>query len=173
MGLRRRTHNRYTRRLEAEFKVGQRTLRGTSSNLSERGLFVRTISPLTVGSYVEVTITLPDDSQSNVAGIVRRAIKTSFTNVKNGMGIELTKWDENFTKILRTLGDNELEEEPEVAPLANNAHAIITPHTPEPAPEEFLIVACASCGAKNKVRTERLGAMIPKCGRCKTPLSVQ
>ncbi len=59
-----RRHKRIIKRLKTEFSSEESSFRGTSSNLSESGLFLKTIKPLPVDTLVEVSIQLPDNTVS-------------------------------------------------------------------------------------------------------------
>jgi hypothetical protein len=140
--MRKRRYKRYIRRLETEFTIGGSTFRGISSDLSEKGLFIRTGKGFVPGSILDIVIYLPNGEKAKVKGIVRRTIKTDSTLVKNGMGIEILENDEVYTKFIKDLTGG-----------------------------DFIIVTCHNCKIKNKVPAEKL-SMGPKCGNCKEPLRV-
>jgi hypothetical protein len=153
---RNRSFKRYTRRLETEVRVDDKTFRGISSDLSEHGLFIRTRRSLKPGIPLDMTIYLPGDKEARLKGIVRRAINSSL--VKNGVGVELTERDENYTEFLKTV----MGVDPDGPPKSG------TPPK-EDAPESR-IVQCPHCGAKNKVPSSR-ASQNPICGKCKGPLT--
>jgi hypothetical protein len=109
-------------------------------------------------------------------------MKTTIVSLKNGMGIELLSRDHNYIKFLKEFDPGE-DSEPATFPGEKHAHPEPThqgqhkpqePHhkpASDPAPA-FVIIACAQCGIKNKVRRERLSHS-PKCGKCGSPLSLQ
>ncbi|MBI4824598.1 MAG: PilZ domain-containing protein [Nitrospirae bacterium] len=148
-----RAFERFTRRLEVEFSSGEKNYRGISSDLSERGIFIRTHHGLAPGSTLNITIYLPDGKTSRLKGIVRKIVKTDSVIVKNGMGIELTDIDANYMNFVKasTLSD--------------------TTQTGKQGEQEFLIVFCISCGTKNKVPKAKLH-MGPRCGNCKSGLKI-
>lgn len=172
--LRNRKYKRYTRRLETEFRLGERVLRGISSNISERGLFIRTSTPLTIGSHIDATIFLHDGRPARISGIVRRAVKTNFAMIKNGMGIELTAYDDNYLGVLRELDGGAPPEDAEERGtlIREDVSGAPVAESPQQGPE-FLFVICAQCGANNKVRAAMLEIKTPKCGKCKAPLPIQ
>lgn len=99
--MRKRIHRRFTKRLESEFAVGKTVYRGISSDLSEKGLFIRTRHGAVPGSPIDITIHLPGGKVSTVKGIVKRTVKTRANIVKNGMGIEITEFDHNYTDYIK------------------------------------------------------------------------
>ncbi len=154
-----RQYKRYTKRLETEFSAGGMTYRGISSDLSAKGLFIRTQHGFVPGTHITVHLQYPDGNRSHLEGIVRRTIKTPLNLVKNGMGIELTRIDEIYREFLkRELAGDELASEPPPSP---------NPPEPPPKPpsEESRILVCPSCRVKNRVRAEKLHLQ-PKCGKC-------
>ena len=157
----RRKHQRFVRRLETEFIGDNKTYRAVSSNFSLSGLFIRTNHAFIPGTELDVVIHLPNKIECRVKGVVRRAIKTTIVSLNNGMGIEILVRDRNYNEFLKEF-DPSVESEPVPPPPEKNVH-------PEP---DFVIIACSQCGAKNKVRRERLSHG-PKCGRCGTPISFQ
>ncbi len=100
-----RRHKRIIKRLNTEFSSEGSSFRGTSSNLSESGLFLRTIKPLPVDTQVEVSIQLPDNTISKLKGTVRWSLKSSQrgTASRSGMGIEISENDRHYVNFLNTL----------------------------------------------------------------------
>jgi uncharacterized protein (TIGR02266 family) len=172
-----RKYERFTKRLEAEFKVGEQVLRGILSDLSENGVFIRTTKPLAPGSPVEMNLYLPEGKTAKARGVVRRAIKTNSPLVKNGMGVELTNYDNSYGGFIKKvvggplqgpdLGAEERQgEEADYRPPAGQARA---GQAAEPA--EFTFAKCASCGAKNKIPVKKVN-LNPRCGKCGEPLPI-
>lgn len=147
---------RFTKRLEATFSSGGLSFRGILSNISENGIFIRTNRGFAPNTLVEIEVVMPDNRISYLKGIVRRSIKTPVTITKNGMGIELTETDSTYIRFVRSR-----HAEPE-------ADAEVEEKTEMP---EFRIIACQSCGVKNKVRSNRLSDE-PKCGKCGKALAI-
>lgn len=149
-----REFERVVRRLEIEFSSGDKTYRGISSDLSERGMFIRTQHGLASGSTLNITIYLPGGRASKVRGIVRKTVKTDMVAVKNGMGIELVETDANYMDFIKT----------SISPDAFS-------ESPMPQQDESLMITCSVCGVKNKVPKAKL-YMGPRCGNCKTGLKI-
>lgn len=137
---------RFTRRLETEFSSGETKHRGISSDLSEKGLFIRTQHGLAPGSILDIVIYLPEKKTARVRGVVRRTIKTQMDVVKNGMGIELIERDINYINFIKT-------------------------YIEPPKEDGTLIITCSSCGVKNRVPKLKLN-LGPRCGNCKAVLNI-
>jgi hypothetical protein len=172
-----RKYERFTKRLEAEFKVGEQLLRGISSDLSENGMFIRTTKPLAPGSPVDMTLYLPDGRTARARGVVRRAIKTNSPLVKNGMGVELTNYDSSYGGYMKKVVGGALHG-PDLSVEERQAQE--TEHRPPPGraatkqsakPVEYAFAKCASCGAKNKIPTRKLN-LNPRCGKCGETLPI-
>jgi RNase P subunit RPR2 len=156
-----RKAGRYIKRLECEFSGAGKTHKGFVSDVSEQGLFIRTSRSFKEGSDVDIKLHLPDESISNVSGVVHRAITSEAGHLaKNGMGIELVQRDDNYVRLLR-----ELKGEEEKKRLKRKKP---TRREPEKKPEK-VVIQCAICGVKNTVPREKL-SLGPKCGGCKAPL---
>lgn len=151
---------RYTKRLECEFSGAGRTYKGFVSNVSDRGLFIRTNRSFREDSRVGVKIYLPDEGISSVRGVVRHAMNSLDTRlVRNGMGIELTEMDENFLRLVRKAkGVRETEE---ITEKPEN-------RGPGRKPEK-VVVLCLVCGVNNAVPRDKL-ASGPKCDACNSTL---
>ncbi len=141
-----RVQKRYTKRLETEFSSGDMTFRGISSDLSERGLFIRTQHGFVPGATVDIRLQLPDGTTAVLKGKVRRTVKTHLNLVKNGMGIEIIESDSNYERFLRE----------EVMGLQDDD---------APGEEPPVTITCSLCGVKNRVMETKL-YLKPKCGRC-------
>lgn len=102
-----RKHDRFTKRLETTFALGDLKYRGISSDLSETGLFIRTQHGLVPGSVIDIEVYLPNGELSRMRGVVRRTTKAPVavsSIVKNGMGVELVEMDSTYRDFLRSVG---------------------------------------------------------------------
>jgi len=160
--MKRRRHRRFTRRLETNFFFRDKTFEGISSNISERGVFIRTRNPLSVGSPVDFVIFLPDGRRAKASGVVRRAVRTDSPLVKNGMGIEVRTCDRTYEELVREVSGGEAGAGPAVRenPFRTDSQA---------AGRLTEIRVCAGCGAKNRIPVAKL-SLGPRCGRCGTAL---
>ena len=97
-----RRHKRIIKRLDTEFSSEGSRCHGTSSNLSESGLFLRTIKPLPPNTQVDVSIQLTDTMVSRLKGTVRWVVKSAQSTGKSGMGIEIIESDRHYVNFLNT-----------------------------------------------------------------------
>jgi hypothetical protein len=162
-------HQRFIRRLETEFVADGKHHRAISSDFSRSGLFVRTNRALVPGTEVDIVIHLPNGTNAQLKGLVRRAIRTPVISQKNGMGIELISRDSNYISFLKELDPSETDDL-SPAPAPDSSQTGHPPKPDHPATPEYVIVACIECGVKNKVRRERL-SHDHKCGKCGSLLS--
>ena len=168
--MRKRYCRRFTKRLEVTFSSGGSKYRGISSDLSAGGLFIRTQNGLTPGNVIDIEIYLPEEKVCHLKGVVRRTVKTSFSLVKNGMGIELIERDSTYLDFLKAFViDTEPEEvaaarPPEERNPEEKAGEPKIEEVSDMAPE-FILIACENCKVKNRVRKDRL-PFEPKCGKC-------
>lgn len=160
-----RLHERHIRRLETDFYFEDKVFKGISSNLSEKGLFIRTSNCLTPGSHIEFMVYLKDGGRAHGTGLVRRAAKSNSPLIKNGMGIELRCCDLNYVRMLEEVIGEGLRMED--VPFVDGWK----PAGPGLPPKESRIVVCAVCGVKNRVPLSRMSSN-PKCGRCSSFLPI-
>ncbi|HLA00286.1 MAG TPA: PilZ domain-containing protein [Thermodesulfovibrionales bacterium] len=150
--MNKRKNLRFTKRLEARFIADGESFVGITSNLSETGLFIRTKRGFAPDSILDIKLIMPDGNTSSIKGIVKRTVKVPLS-IKNGMGIELLEKDETYMRYVKSLREGD-ERSPDKKPV-----------------DEFQIIPCPSCQAKNKVRRDKI-ALGPRCGKCKTPLII-
>ena len=122
------------------------------SNISASGIFIRTNRGFTPDTIVDIEVVMPDNRISLLKGVVKRAIKTPLSSMKNGMGVEIMEKDAIFENFVRSI----------TAETGEKSDA--------PSPPGFQIIPCPVCGVKNKVLSSKI-ALGPKCGRCGTSLS--
>jgi len=113
-----RRHKRIIKRLNAEFSWEGASFRGTSSNLSESGLFLRTIKPLPPDTQVDVGIQLPDNTVSRLKGTVRWSLKSAAKSGRSGMGIEISENDRRYVDFLNAYlpPEEQIQERKKAAP---------------------------------------------------------
>jgi len=102
-----RRENRYKGRFKIEYTSGNQVHRGISSNLSLNGLFIRTRSPLEIGTLITILLHLPGGLTATLKGKVARVLVihdgTSPVTIRNGMGVEIIEKDFNYLRIVMSL----------------------------------------------------------------------
>lgn len=167
--MRKRHCPRFTKRLEVTFTTDESKFRGISSDLSARGLFIRTQHGLNPGNVVDIEVYLPDGKIAHLQGVVRRTVKT-LSAIKNGMGIEVTERDENYLDFLRNFDMLESPAPEEEAPSAEAGDRRSEIKTDTAI--EAVIIVCSNCNIKNRVSTKML-SLGAKCGKCGAALEMK
>lgn len=154
-----RKSNRFKKRLQVIFTRGADNYNGITSDLSAKGLFIRTRYIFSPGSELDIKVTLPDGTISQIKGIVKRAVNIPISTFKNGLGIEIIQKDNTYDKFVNSIAAG--TEQPNTS----------APNDPQPSQmPEHLILPCPNCNAKNKVASVKL-SLKPRCGKCGTTLS--
>ena len=185
----RRTDERFKRRLETEFSAEGKTYRAISSDLSTSGLFIRTNHAFAPGTVIDITLHLPDGTTSKLKARVMRAFQTHGMALKNGMGVLLIEKDVHYINFMKSYIPD-FSEKPTTSDIKSEIKSesrtkAETGSKPEPEADketqktadttssdaDFLVLSCAKCGVKNKVRRSKI-AQGPKCGKCKSPLAI-
>jgi len=102
-GQEKRRHPRIIKRLPVKFFVDHECLSSLSSDLSESGLFLRTNRGASVDCIIDIQLFLPSNKVSCLKGVVKRTVRTPFSSMKNGMGIEIIQKDEAYAHFIKTL----------------------------------------------------------------------
>jgi hypothetical protein len=110
-----RRHPRFIKRLPVKFFVDHECLNSLASDLSENGLFLRTNRGTNVNSVISIQLFLPSNRISYLKGIVRRTVRTPFSSMKNGMGIEIIEKDEEFAAFMKSICGGSIDEHPTFA----------------------------------------------------------
>ena len=158
--------------MAVDFTAAGQTYKSFSSDISKKGLFIRTNRAFETGSDIGIQLYLPDGSIAFLKGRVMRAIKTPLQVVKNGMGIELTEVDENFKRFIKSEYNEEFDyTSSSISAPPEDKQESTAPSTPKPDSDadEAIIIRCSNCNAKNKIRRSKLH-LGPKCGKCKIHL---
>ncbi|MBI1812143.1 MAG: PilZ domain-containing protein [Nitrospirae bacterium] len=157
---------RHRKRLETKFEVDSMAAdsvvyTGITSDISERGIFIRTRYGLVPGTVIKIELYLPDNKISKLKGKVKRSIRTPIVSLKNGMGIEIIEKDSSYTIFLNAMDEGNKDN-----PSAPQENSSASP------PPEYLIITCSDCNVKNKVAREKL-SLNPRCGKCGTFLRAE
>ena len=105
----RRRHPRIIKRLPVKFFVNRECLTSLSSDLSESGLFLRTNRGTNVDCIIDIQLLLPSNKVSCLKGIVKRTVRTPFSSMKNGMGIEIIQKDAAYAHYIKTICGDSIE----------------------------------------------------------------
>jgi hypothetical protein len=101
--LEKRQHRRYISRCEIEFSKNGTNYRGISSNLSLKGLFIKTRNPFTEHTVMNMIVHLPNGAIAKLKGVTRRAVRNPINNQKNGMGIEIIEKDSHYLDFINSI----------------------------------------------------------------------
>ncbi|MEJ2184012.1 MAG: PilZ domain-containing protein [Nitrospirota bacterium] len=124
-----RKHKRYTRRLKVDFMADGSALKGISSDFSMEGLFIRSSRVFPVGTFLDMTIHLPDGKTAGVKGVVARSQKRFVGKMmgapvdrsvkKDGMGVVIVEKDVAYLRFLSgILAEKGEGQPPKAAPPA-------------------------------------------------------
>jgi hypothetical protein len=100
----RRSHERIPARIQTRFFCGSRIYAGDITDISEKGMFVRTEMRLPVNSRIDIMI-LVDGKVMNVPVSVRRTVNENNSGgaVASGMGVELTRSVQKYVDYVHSL----------------------------------------------------------------------
>jgi Tfp pilus assembly protein PilZ len=86
-----RDTKRRIKRLPVTFLYGAEVHRGTSSNLSLSGLFIRTRKSIKTGLHIQMVLEISEDLKIPLRGITVREKKKGYRNPYCGIGVSLTE----------------------------------------------------------------------------------
>ncbi|OGW30964.1 MAG: hypothetical protein A2X59_12020 [Nitrospirae bacterium GWC2_42_7] len=101
--MNKRNCKRKIRRLNIFFSDGNSEHSGISSDFSCNGLFIRTRKGFSEGTTLQMKLEFENGKILQLTGIVKRAIRTMATSLKNGMGIELISIPSEYDKFIDDL----------------------------------------------------------------------
>jgi PilZ domain len=108
--MNKRKYPRFVKRLQIKFNADHFSFTGISSDVSENGIFIRTNKGLSPNTIIDIEMIMPDNKISKLKGIVMRTIKTPFSSIKNGMGVQLLEKDVTFLNLINSLYTGERTE---------------------------------------------------------------
>lgn len=97
-----RNDKRFDKQFHVKVKSGSLISWGKISNISEKGLFIRSNRGFMIDSAVDIEILMPDQSTCTLKGIVRRIIEQPESVRKFGIGVELIEKDITYRHLLRS-----------------------------------------------------------------------
>ena len=92
-------------KMYAKLTCGRATSWGILSDVSENGLFLKSIRDFALDAAIDIEIVMQDNRTSILKGIVKRRIELPEEHRKYGLGIELIKKDCRFMDLLVSLAD--------------------------------------------------------------------
>jgi Tfp pilus assembly protein PilZ len=97
---------RKIKRYNIFFTDGGAERSGITSNVSCKGLFIRTRKVFPVGTFLNVKLEIDDNTVLKLKGRVRRADKAHIATQKTGMGIELFEIPDEYKNLILKLFEN-------------------------------------------------------------------
>ncbi|HWR57407.1 MAG TPA: PilZ domain-containing protein [Thermodesulfovibrionales bacterium] len=101
MGVK-RENERFLKKLPVEVSADNYAVKGTTVRISEKGFFVRAQKVFSVGTPVDIILSLTEERSCRLKGIVKFAERSAISARQNGMGIELTEKSPEYAKIIRS-----------------------------------------------------------------------
>ena len=100
-----RKEKRLNAKMHVKLNSGGVNSWGLLDDISENGLFIKSIRDFALDTVINIEIIMQDDSTSLLKGIVKRRIELPDEHRKYGIGIELTKKDVRFINLVVSLLD--------------------------------------------------------------------
>lgn len=94
--MNKRKENRFSKQLYVALYLESKMFQGLLNDFSENGLFIKCNRDFPIGTVIDIEIFMPDRNNSLLKGIVKRNIKTTESNRKYGVGIEIIKKDMRY-----------------------------------------------------------------------------
>ncbi len=98
-----RIAERKIKRITVIFSDGTVEHRGTTSDLSHTGMFIRTRKILKPGTPVKLTMELNENRNIALTGVVARFVKLGTTVFKDGIGVKLTTIPPEYKDLVQEL----------------------------------------------------------------------
>ncbi len=99
---------RRIKRLSVTFLCGTEEYRGITSNLSDRGLFIRTRKSLKPGLSVAMVLDVNETQKIALKGVVARELNRVYRGSNNGIGVELTEIPQAYKDLLREICEKDV-----------------------------------------------------------------
>jgi uncharacterized protein (TIGR02266 family) len=98
-----RKHPRIPKKLKSEVATKDSMTYSTARNVSEQGMFVSTPEPISKGSELNLSITMPDGGVIVLKGTVRWTKEESEDGSPAGMGVQFTSLNPEAEKMIKSL----------------------------------------------------------------------
>lgn len=98
-----RLDSRKIRRLPVTIHDGVKEYRGTTSDMSHTGLFIRSRKVFKPGTPLKLIIEIDENRKISLLGVVRRFVKLGTTVFKDGLGVKLTSIPQEYKDLVDKL----------------------------------------------------------------------
>jgi uncharacterized protein (TIGR02266 family) len=98
-----RKHPRVPKKLKSEVSTTESMTYSTARNVSDGGMFVSTPEPISPGTELNLSLTLPDGGIIVLKGLVRWTKEESDDGSPAGMGVQFTSLNPEAEKMLKSL----------------------------------------------------------------------
>lgn len=98
-----RVDPRKIRRLPVTIHDGVNEYRGTTSDMSHTGIFIRSRKVFKPGTPLKLIIEIDETREISLVGVVKRFIKLGTTVFKDGLGIKLTSIPQEYKDLVEKL----------------------------------------------------------------------
>lgn len=103
-----RSAKRGIKRLPVSILYGTEIRRGTSSNISLSGMFIRTSKTLKPGLFIKMVLEIDEDLKIPLKGIVVREKKKGYRNPYGGIGVRLTEVPREYRDYIKTIAEKDM-----------------------------------------------------------------
>ncbi len=101
--MNRRKDKRFDTKLYVKLHSGSSTAWGLLGDVSERGLFIKSIRSFPIGEEINLEIFMPDNSIASLKATVRRIVELPEQIRKFGVGVEVLERDMIYKDFLKFL----------------------------------------------------------------------
>ncbi|MBC8413497.1 MAG: PilZ domain-containing protein [Nitrospira sp.] len=106
--MERRQSGRISVDIPLTFSDGIIKVQGMSSDFSHEGLFIITKKPFKAGTDISMLLEVSANDKIYTLGKVIRVIQSGADNIKDGMGIKITRMTAAYQKFIRDLAYDKL-----------------------------------------------------------------
>lgn len=101
--MNRRKDERFEAKLYVKLHSKSSTAWGLIDDVSERGLFIKSIRGFPIGEEINLEVFMPDNSIAFLKATVRRIVELPEQHRKYGVGVEVLEKDMNYKDLLKLL----------------------------------------------------------------------
>jgi hypothetical protein len=115
-----RKHKRYLIKLKIRINTGRLNFWAVTSDISKKGLRMRTNQEFPVNKKLDLELIMPDGQVSFISGVVRYVKETPHSEIKFGVGLEIIYDDTTFSDYLKSLEEEAVIKREEIEIPVNN-----------------------------------------------------